>query len=253
MHRLFTILVFAAIAWPSPAAAQATFQRGWIDVNLGIASPAESTFEMSLAAPLDFEVARAEAGFNLPIGASFDVGGGVMLTPVFGLGVSLTGTAHQDPASLAIDVPHPLYFNAFAFDSAVTDRPLERTEGGFNIQIMIVAADRGDFRFRIFGGPSYLRVEQEGVDVIEYGQLFGIFTTANAVDITGFTARKTEGTGWGVHAGADASFFFSRVAGVGGFVRYMGGTVEIEDTLGGGTIDVKAGGLQVGGGLRLRF
>lgn len=255
MHRYFVLAVAAAVGsvWSSPAAAQTAFQRGWIDVNFGVAAAAESDFEMPLAVPLDFEVARAEAGFHLPTGASFDVGGGVMITPVVGLGVSLTGTAHRDPVALAVDIPHPFFFNAFASDAAVTDRALERVEGGFHVQAMIVAVDHGRFRLRVFGGPSYLRVEQEGVDVIEYDQVFAIFNPAHAVEITGFQAQKTEGSGWGVHAGLDASVFFSRVVGVGGLVRYVGGSVEIENTLGGGTLNVKAGGLQMAGGLRLRF
>ena len=128
-----------------------------------------------------------------------------------------------------------------------------RTEGGFHIQLMAIVADTGKARVRVFGGPSRLRVEQEAVDAIIYDQVFGVFVPTNAVAIDSYTERKVEGAAWGVHVGADVSIFFSRVVGVGGFARYARATVAIENTLAAGTIDVKAGGFQLGGGLRLRF
>jgi hypothetical protein len=56
----------------------------------------------------------------------------------------------------------------------------------------------------------------------------------------------------GVHAGADVSYFFLRRLGVGVTVQYAGTTIEMPSG-GTGTLDVKAGGVQAGGGLRLRF
>jgi hypothetical protein len=47
-------------------------------------------------------------------------------------------------------------------------------------------------------------------------------------------------------------YFFSRQVGVGFTVQVAGATVALPST-GGGTTEVKAGGLQAGGGLRLRF
>jgi hypothetical protein len=75
------------------------------------------------------------------------------------------------------------------------------------------------------------------------------------VDITTYDTTKVESTGWGYHVGADASVFFSRVVGVGGFMRFSRGTVTIEDgvALSDAPVDVIAGGVQMGGGLRLRF
>jgi hypothetical protein len=53
--------------------------------------------------------------------------------------------------------------------------------------------------------------------------------------------------------GADASVFFTRVVGIGGFVRYSRGTIEVDEPLSEMPQDVTVGGLRVGGGLRLRF
>jgi len=248
------IALAGVLVWAVPAQAQTTFPRGWIDVNLGAAAAAERQFDTVVVEPDGAgESRRASAGYHLPGGAAFDIGGGVLITPVFGIGVSFTGTAHQAAADLAIEVPHPLFFNAFASDTSLTDRALLRAEGGANIQVMVVAVDNGAFRMRVFGGPTYFRVEQESVDTIAYDQSFGFFLPTNNVAITEYQARTVEGSGWGGHAGLDVSYFPSRVVGIGAYLRYSGGSVEIENTLGSGTVNVKAGGVQVGGGLRLRF
>jgi hypothetical protein len=235
------------------ANAQAHQSRGWIDVNIGGAAAAEKTFTMVAVTPLDQESVRASASHTLPAGAAFDFGGGAMITPVVGLGISFTGTAHEDIAQLSIQVPHPLYFNASASDTAPTDRALRRVEGGTNIQVMIVASATDRLQLRVFGGPTYFRVEQEAVDTIDYDQSFGLFTTVNNVDITTYESRKVDGSGWGFHLGADVATFFNRVAGIGAYARISRGSVEIENTLASGTITVKTGGVQFGGGVRLRF
>ncbi|MGE0449757.1 MAG: outer membrane beta-barrel protein [Vicinamibacterales bacterium] len=233
-----------------PGAAQ-TNAKGWVDVNLGVAIASDGEFSSTRLATIAEETASATATYNLPRGASFDVGGGYMFSNLIGVGVSLSGTAHEDPAGLSVNVPHPLYFNAFGSDTATTDAALRRTEGAFHIQAMLVALDTGRARVRFFGGPSYFTVEQDTITNIRYQQTFQILNRGNSVSITEYDTQRSEGTGWGVHAGADASFFFNRIVGLGMLVRYSRATVSIDDY--GGPQDVRAGGVQVGGGLRLRF
>jgi hypothetical protein len=48
-------------------------------------------------------------------------------------------------------------------------------------------------------------------------------------------------------------YFFTRQVGVGGSIQWAGTTIEAPASGGTGTFDIKAGGLQAGGGLRLRF
>jgi hypothetical protein len=238
--------------------AQPSFERGWIDVNFGVAVAAEDAFTMRTTREIFDEPADFRADYSQPRGASFDFGGGVMITPVVGVGVSFSGTAHEDAANLSARVPHPIFANVYATDDALTDTVLQRVEGGINLQAMIVAAQSERFRFRVFGGPTYFRVEQDAVTAIRYDQAFLFLQPVNAIEITEFDSERIEGTGWGFHAGGDASFFFTRVFGVGGFAKFSRGTVDLANTLADVTGDddvasVKAGGFQVGGGLRLKF
>jgi hypothetical protein len=250
--------VVLGVLMSASAEAQSTFERGWIDVNVGIAVAAEDAFSMRATTEIFAEPADFGADYSLPRGASFDFGGGFMITPVFGLGVSFSGTAHEDSANVSARIPHPIIPNFYATDDTLTDQVLQRVEGGVNLQAMIVAAQTDRFRFRVFGGPTYFRVQQDAVTDIRYNQQFLLLARFNEIQITEFDSERIEGNGWGFHAGADASVFFNRIIGVGGFAKFSRGSVDLENTLATAigdddVVSVKAGGLQVGGGLRLKF
>lgn len=244
---------------PQPASRdlQPRRSRGWVDVNLGAAEAADRSVDTVINisdGEGEFETYRV--GYNSPTGASFDFGGGFMFTPVVGLGIQFTGTAHQDTADLSIRIPHPLYFNAHADDSAVTDQKLDRVEGAVNLSLVLaVPSSNDDLSLRLYGGPTYFRLEADAVTNIRYLQQFGFFTTLNTVDIISSESEKVEETAWGFHAGIDLGYFFSRYVGIGGFARATRGTVTFraEDFLLDENLDVKVGGFQAGGGLRIRF
>jgi len=225
--------------------------RGWIDVNFGIAFAAEDAYTTRVETTIARETAVFQADYRWPLGAAFDFGGGVMLTRSFGLGVTFSGTAHLDTATVSATVPHPFRFNLPASDTADTDEELMKVEGAVHIHAMFAAMTSRRVRVRAFGGPSYFRVQQDTVDDIIYLQNAPVLG-GNTITILNAPFSEAEGEGWGFHGGGDVSVFFTRVVGVGGLVRYSRGTVELVDLLG-TIVEVKAGGLQVAGGLRLKF
>jgi len=238
---------------PVSAGARVT-EKGWLDVSFGVAASGADTTTFTYVGIKSSEPYAMAASYPKPSrGAEFDFGGGYMFNPVVGLGINFTGTAHEDAVGLGATIPHPYYFNAAATAANVTAQTLSRTEGGANIQVMVVAANRPSVRFRVFGGPTFFRYQADMIRNLEYAQVAPIFSRANVIEITGFDAVKTEGTGWGFHAGADVSFFFSHVVGVGGFARYSRGTLAIDEPMSESQQDVTVGGFQTGGGLRLRF
>ena len=95
------------------------------------------------------------------------------------------------------------------------------------------------------------RERQDVVTAIRYDQRYQILGLGNQVDINSVTTAEREGSGWGLHAGGDISVFFNRVVGLGGMVRVSRGSVEIDDY--GGREQRHVGGVQIGGGLRLKF
>lgn len=239
------VLLFSA----GPVAAQG-FERGWLDVNLGVAVAAEDGYSVTKSGQLYSETATFTADYFWPRGANVDFGGGVMFNRVLGVGLSISGTAHKDTAVVSARIPHPFRFNVFGSDSAETEE-LMKTEGAVHLQAMIVAAQSPRARLRVFGGPTYFRVRQDTFDDIRYAQVAPPLG-GNSVTIIGAPFSEAEATGWGFHAGADVSYFFTRVVGVGGIVRFSRGSVDLID-LGGDAVEVKTGGVQAGGGLRLKF
>ena len=103
-------------------------------------------------------------------------------------------------------------------------------------------------RVMVFGGPSFFTVEQALVNEVEStdSYRYDVATFDRAVTNT---AKKSK---VGVNVGGDVAYFFTRQRGVGGGAQYSGTTVDLPSP-DGGTVSVKAGGLQAGGGLRLRF
>lgn len=253
MRKVSVIVVGLVVALHAVASdAQAQGQRVWVDVNVGVAVPGEGEYDAAASLPLFSEVARFAADYDFPVGANVDVGGGFLFTPQFGAGISLTGTAHRGPATVSATIPHPGFFNASATGVDETSDDLERTEGAIHFQGVFVVPTSDRLQLRFFGGPSYFQVTQDTVDDIRFRQTFGTVANANSVTITDVDLIESEGSAWGFHLGGDVSYFFNRVVGLGGFVRYSRAEVELDD-LGGDVRKSTAGGVQAGIGLRLRF
>lgn len=255
--RGITMAVMAVAVAASPAFAQVA-QPVWVDVNVGAAIPAEDTFRIGAVGVIDDEDATFGGNYNLPTGFLFDFGAGVMITPMFGVGASFSRSAHKDVVDLDVDIPHPLFFDAHASDTAPTDEDLERSENALHIQASFVPVNSDTLRVRIFGGPSFFRVRQDVVNDIFYDQTFGGSPNLNTVEITSFDSVEVEESGWGFNVGADVSTFFTDVVGVGGFARYSRANIDIENALAttigfDDTVEIKAGGFVIGAGLRLRF
>lgn len=250
--------VFTVLAVSAPTFAQhpsGRTERGWIDLNLGAAVSAMTAQTFSFAYTVDEETFAGAATYpKPPLGVSFDVGGGYMFTPQVGLGLSFTGTAHEEIVGLGLTLPHPFFFNSSTTAGGQTDTKLQRFAGAANIQFMAASNLREKLRVRFFAGPTWLLYRGDLVSDIRFSQVALPSSPTNVVAITGFNAVRAEGSGWGVHVGSDVAYFFSRVVGLGGFARYTRGHVTLDrEPLSETQQRIEVGGFQVGGGLRLRF
>jgi hypothetical protein len=230
----------------------------WIDVNLGGAQSAQGAQAFTLATTVFREPAAFGSAYGQPSrGVDFDFGGGYMVTPMWGVGLSITNTGDKKAAGLAATIPHPTIFNAASTGAGVTLTELERAEGALNIQLAVVPrmarvlSDRTSLR--LFAGPTYFRLSRQMVEDVQYTQQYAVLSSLNIISIVGSDARVVEGTGWGFHAGADVGYFFSRHAGVGGTLRFSRGSVEMAEPLSEKPAKMTTGGTQFGGGVRLRF
>ena len=247
-------VLVGAMLCPSVASAQGA-GRAWLDVDFGFAMPAEKNFSAAVSPTIFGETATFSTDYTLGTGAVFGFGGGYMFTKKLGAGANFSSAAFPGDAVDNAHVPHPVFFNAYGNDSEPSEHEVPRAEVAFNIHVMFVFMDSGKARVRVYGGPSYIRMRQTVVENFFYTQTTN--GTANNITITSSDVVDVKGIGaWGFHVGGDYSYFFNRIFGVGGFARYIFGSATIDNPLdnpGASTIDLKAGGLQAGGGLRLRF
>jgi len=215
------------------ALAPSSPKRTWLDVNFGLAM---SGADVSLFQYVGILIDKASAYGKPTRGASFDFGAGFMFTPVVGIGASFSGAAHKDIVGLGAGI------GTLTLASGATDK-LMRTEGAVNLQAMVVPFNSNNFRVRLFGGPSYFRYKADMVYDFDFSRSV----------VTNYESVNTEGTGWGAHVGGDATYFFSKVVGLGGFARYSRATASILEPMSETQQDIKLGGFQTGGGLRFRF
>jgi hypothetical protein len=239
---VISLLVPASTAFAQRAPSKG---RGFIVVNGGYQATSND-----FGADVTFQANAEEGSFTTDYevngGPAFDIAGGAMLWRRFAVGVGVTRFYRSTPATLTGSVPHPLVFDR---DRPVTGSVggLKREELAIHVQARAIAPIGTRLQVAVFGGPSFFQVKQGMATAITWSESypFDEATFASATTATG------EGSKVGFHAGADVAYFFSRTVGIGGAIQFSGTTVDIE--VGGNTHRAKAGGLNAGGGLRLRF
>jgi hypothetical protein len=251
LHSAFA--VFLLLSTASSVFSQ-TRQRGWADVNFGAALSRAGSETFTFSDTVFEETMSLSATYpDPPTGAAFDFGGGVMVSRVLGVGVSFAGAGHRTDSAVTVTIPHPFFFNASGTATGTTER-LTRAEGAAHLQAVVVPYAGNHVQVRFFGGPSYFRYRADMVQDVSFLQTASMSNRTNIVAVTGANVVEAEGTGWGFHIGGDVNYFFSRILGVGGFARFSAGNVSLdEEPLSEVNQKVSVGGLQLGGGLRVRF
>jgi len=191
------------------------------------------------------EDGRLETAYDVGGGLAFDVSGSYLVWKNLAVGVGLTLFSASTTTTIDAQVPHPFFFNqARTVTGEVTG---DRSETAVHIQARWLVPLDNKMTFTIFGGPSFFKVEQDIVSDFQFLESYP-FDTAT---FSGAIAASQSESAVGVNVGGDIAYFFSPNVGVGGTAQYSAATVEM--AVPSGTADVKAGGLQVGGGIRLRF
>ena len=150
------------------------------------------------------------------------------------------------PADIKASVPHPFFFNQMRTTSGSVTMTREETTA--RLALTLGNAPGGKFQILGYAGPAYVTVKQDLVDSISY-------TDTYPYDSVTFTRANTSGpskTAVGFAAGVDLAFFPTQSIGIGLSASVVGATVNFQAT-DNSTVAVKAGGTQLGGGLRIRF
>lgn len=239
------VLAGGILLWTSPADAQST-PRGFITLTAAAqASPAELTDR--IAPEINAETALIETRYPSRAAVVFDGGFGFRLKGRVGAAVTFSHGTSSGNAVVRASVPHPF------FDDQ--DRPVEgdasgmsRTESAAHLQVFYELPVARRWAVRLFGGPSYIRLEQELVRNVTVEETFPYDTAVFQSAVTG----AAKGSGIGFNVGADASWMFARRVGAGLLVRYARAGLELSapDRA---TVSSDGGGVQAGAGIRFVF
>lgn len=226
-------------------------KKVWIDLGIGLAASAQETLTSSDTELDSFGEARDYSfKYDWPLGAAIDIGGGVLVSRQLGFGLTISGTGHAGPAELYVRLPHPLFFNRHASDTAPTEEDLTRSEGALHFSAVFVPVQSSGLQIRLFGGPTYFRLEADSVSSYRWVQSY--LGTLNSINITTYETEKHESSGIGFHVGADLGVFISPSVGVGVTVRASRGSVDWADGISSDQ-KISVGGVQAVAGLRFRF
>ena len=177
---------------------------------------------------------------------TFDIGGAYGITRRLIVGISYSRASSSGGATVTGTVPHPQVFNQpRPFEASVGD--LSRTEQGVHIFAGWFVPLRPNMDVILSIGPSIFTVKQgvaSGIDFTEAPDFTSI--VVNSVTVT-----EPSATGVGINVGADFSYMFTPRFGAGLLLRWASATVDLD--VAGGSFESRAGGFQVGGGLRVRF
>ena len=257
-----TLLLLGLLCAPTVAAAQSSTsalsspyeQRGFVQVGAGAQGGSHLLTSTSTFTIYD-EPATIQGSQNYGGGALFTIGGGAKVWR--NLVVGLHYTRYSDTLDTVVNarVPHPLFANRLR-DASQDIGGLKHSENGYHFTASWMFPPGEDLVLGVGLGPSFVQVAHEfpsAAGVTETGTAPD-FATVGLENVSFTRGEKTTGT---VNVGADLTYNLpfdlgqaGRLGATLGF-RYAGGTVGLQGTT--GEVDVKYGGAQFFGGLRVSF
>lgn len=242
MQRICVFTLGLTMIATLTASAQGTeAPRIFIGVNVG-GQAHSHTFGTSAEIPIYSETATMRADQGVGGGFLFDISGGVKVSSSIGVSIGLTTMGDTSDGTMSATVPHPLYFDQFVTVTKNVSN-LDHSELGIHLSAVFflpvpdALPDKSEIRFLI--GPSFFNVDQDLVQTIT--------VPAGTQDADPVVARESA-TGAGINVGFDFTYPVADRIGAGLFLRYAGGSVDLDSAEG-----VKAGGFQVGVGVRVAF
>lgn len=243
--RLVTFTLAAALA-AAAAGAEDWSDRGFVSVSGGYQA-SSNDFTNTVAITRYAESGSVSTAYAVESGPQLDAGAGVRVWRSLAVAVSVSRFTRSHSASVTAQVPHPFFF-ARPREVKGESGSLDREETVVHVAALWMIPAGRRFQVALFGGPSFYDVKQGLVSDVQVAEAYP-YDTASLASVATASQSKTK---VGFHVGADLAFLFSRHAGVGGLIRFSRVSVDF-DSPDGRKVSADGGGLQVGGGLRLRF
>jgi hypothetical protein len=220
--------------------------NGFLNIN-GSVQTDDRTVTHALTESLYGETATYEATMTSPGGGLLDAWLGMRVWGDLGVSVGATVLNARGATSISGSVPSPLFRNRHRAAS-IERQGLNHQQVGVHLPLVYVLPVSERIHVAVSAGPSWFRLRHDELTAVTLGGEVAPYT---AVGLAGFAMAEDEGTGFGYNAGLDVTYLQIRNFGVGLFLRYTGGSVQMDFP--DGARSVKVGGAQGGAGLRFRF
>ena len=222
-----------------PAGAQPAHARNiFLDVNFGV-QPTAGSFT-TFANPIIYDETTPTTSTQPFNGSSLiDISGGYRVWRDLSVGLALTATLpSKSVATVTAGIPSPIFFDR-RVSTTLTLGELVRKEQSAHLVVMWTGPVSDKVDASVMGGPSYIKAFQ---DLVRDIQVVQGTQTGTAI------AETQTATVLGFHFGGEFTYLVAPKIGVGGLFRYVKGSADFY-----AVPDVKVGGIQLGGGLRVRF
>ena len=235
---MFGLLAACMLAGTTAAQAQEpVIKTGFIAVNFG-AQSTQHDIAISQSPIIYDEAASITTSQAIHNGPILEIGGGyrVLENVTVGGRYSMFSGRASD-STITAQIPDPVAYGRLR-PIVQTTPDLAHSEHGIHIQATWFKAVTPKFDVAVSGGPSFIRVSQDFTNV----------TVPAGTQTIAVTKITQTGTAIGFNTGFDGMFMFNPSYGIGAFVRYTQGKVDLPSVPG-----LRVGGVQSGVGFRVRF
>ena len=224
-----------------------TLGRWFFDVNAAVQTPGRDLQENGTF-PLYDEDITVSGTRKVGSGLVVDGGAGMHLSRRFAVGLSYSWFSASSDVTFTASVPHPLFADRPRSATGTVDN-LNRTEHSVHLTAMWRFDLLEGVDLKVGGGPSFFYVSEEGLASATATESGPPWETVSV----GFTTATRSANGFGFNVGGDLTYMFTERLGAGALFRYTWGSVTLPMPGGEERDSNGAGGIHLGGGLRLRF
>lgn len=225
--------------------------RAFVNLNGGVRSLSQDFVQQTEFRLYD-EQGIFDAAHAIKAGVSLEAGAGLRVWRSLWLGASyVMESRHTRDVTVNAQVPHPLIANRHRIASGPA-AGLEHAERALHVQALLRVPVTVEFDLTLFAGPTYFEVDDVLVESITVTETSPAFST---VDVRGNVGSPQSRRMTGFNLGFDMAYMVTRHMGGGVMLRYSTGSATLDLPPGsvGPAVEVGAGGIEIGAGLRLRF
>jgi Outer membrane protein beta-barrel domain len=221
--------------------------RGYLSVNFGI-QPQSRDFDEVSAPEINGDPATITVPHTIGAGAFPDFAVGYRLYENLGVHVGYSYFSKTESPTLTAQIPHP-FLGGINRTATASAGELSHSESAFHLHLLWMIPLSEEIEIAVLVGPSFYNIKQDFVETVSVVETPPDYTS---VSISSVQQVEQSDTAVAFTAGLDGTYRLTPRFGIGAFFRYSGASADMPLS-GGNSVTVEAGGIQIGGGLRVRF